>query len=150
MRKCYTENLPFLRRLRSNTANLNTKACEKQRHYCLPKMQPERWAKLDTVTFARVNKIEIRYEASCLNVKLREVQLLPRAIFIHCLSFICGRKFYAPTHAKITRQWKDTLRARLHGVGDPGLVGLFSFVFTLWGTQNKRNLPHQTGVPHSM
>ena len=35
-----------------------------------------------------------------------------------------------------------TLRACLHGVGDPGLVGLVSFVFTLWGTQNKRNLPH--------
>ena len=86
-------------------------------------MQPERWAKFDTVTFARVNEIEIRYEASCLNVKLTEFQLLPRAIFIHCLSFICERKFYAPTHAKITRQWKDTLRARLHGVGDPGLVG---------------------------
>ena len=30
----------------------------------------------------------------------------------------------------------------LHGVGDPGLVGLVSFVLTLWGTQNKRNLPH--------
>ena len=41
-------------------------------------------------------------------------------------------------------------RACLHGVGDPGLVRLVSFVFTLWGTQNKRNLPHQTGVPHSM
>ena len=35
-----------------------------------------------------------------------------------------------------------SLRACLHGVGDPGLVGLVSFVFTLWGTQNKRNLPH--------
>ena len=34
------------------------------------------------------------------------------------------------------------LRACLQGVGDPGLVGLVSFVFTLWGTQNKRNLPH--------
>ena len=34
------------------------------------------------------------------------------------------------------------LRACLHGVGDPGLVGLVSFVFTLCGTQNKRNLPH--------
>ena len=33
------------------------------------------------------------------------------------------------------------LRPCLHGVGDPGLVGLVSFVFTLWGTQNKRNLP---------
>ena len=34
------------------------------------------------------------------------------------------------------------LRACLHGVGDPGLGGLVSFVFTLWRTQNKRNLPH--------
>ena len=42
------------------------------------------------------------------------------------------------------------LRACLHGVGDPGLVGLVPFVFTLWGTQNKRNLPHKTGAPHSM
>ena len=39
------------------------------------------------------------------------------------------------------------VRACLHGVGDPGLAGLVSFVFTLWGTQNKRNLPHQTGDP---
>ena len=37
---------------------------------------------------------------------------------------------------------ENRLRACLHGVGDPGLVGLVSFVFTLWGTQNKRNLPH--------
>ena len=28
------------------------------------------------------------------------------------------------------------LRACLHGVGDPSLVGLVSFVITLWGTQN--------------
>ena len=34
------------------------------------------------------------------------------------------------------------LRACLHGVGDSGLVGLVSFVFTHWGTQNKRSLPH--------
>ena len=34
------------------------------------------------------------------------------------------------------------LRACLHGVWYPGLVGLVSFVFTLWRTQNKRNLPH--------
>ena len=37
---------------------------------------------------------------------------------------------------------RKSLRACLHGVGNPGLVGLVSFVFTLWGTQNKRNLPH--------
>ena len=36
----------------------------------------------------------------------------------------------------------EDLRACLHGLGDPGLVGLVSFVFTLWRTQNKRNLPH--------
>ena len=35
-----------------------------------------------------------------------------------------------------------TFRACLHGVGEPGLVGLVSFVFTLCGTQDKRNLPH--------
>ena len=34
------------------------------------------------------------------------------------------------------------LKACLHGVGDPGLVGLVSFVFPLWRKQNKRNLPH--------
>ena len=37
---------------------------------------------------------------------------------------------------------KREIRACLHGVGDPGLVGLVAFVFTLWGTQNKRNVPH--------
>ena len=31
----------------------------------------------------------------------------------------------------------QNLRACLHGVGYPGLVGLVSFAFTLWGTQNK-------------
>ena len=39
-------------------------------------------------------------------------------------------------------QIRGVLRACLHGVGDPGQVGLVSFVFTLWGTQNKRDLPH--------
>ena len=31
------------------------------------------------------------------------------------------------------------LRPCLHGVGDPGLVGLVSFVFTLWGHKTKQN-----------
>ena len=35
-----------------------------------------------------------------------------------------------------------TLRACLHRVGETALVGLVSFVFTLWLTQNKRNLPY--------
>ena len=28
---------------------------------------------------------------------------------MHCLYFICERKFYARTHVKITRHWKSTL-----------------------------------------
>jgi len=39
------------------------------------------------------------------------------------------------------------LRACLHGVADPGIVGLVSFVFTIWGTKNKRNLPTRPGSP---
>ena len=71
----------------------------------------------------------------------------------------CGRDLMSPesflampADQKARRLWvRDwSLRACLHGVGDPSLVGLVSFVFTLWGTQNKRNLPHLTGVPNSM
>ena len=40
------------------------------------------------------------------------------------------------THACALR-----LRACLHGVGDPGLVGLVSFVFTLWGHKTKETYP---------
>ena len=29
---------------------------------------------------------------------------------MHCLFFICERKFYAHTHVKITRHWKSTLK----------------------------------------
>ena len=29
--------------------------------------------------------------------------------FIHCLYFICERKFYSRAHIKITRQWKSSL-----------------------------------------
>ena len=40
------------------------------------------------------------------------------------------------------------LRPCLHGVGDPGVVGFVSFVFTLWGTQNKRKpTPLDRGPP---
>ena len=46
------------------------------------------------------------------------------------------------SNTNLTVEEVPRLRACLHGVGDPGLVGLVSFVFTLWGTQNKRNLPH--------
>ena len=52
--------------------------------------------------------------------------------------------YISPHQRKRTLNFVDleTLRACLHGVGDAGLVGLVSFVFTLWGKQNKRNLPH--------
>ena len=38
-------------------------------------------------------------------------------------------------------------RACLHGVGDLGLVGLVSFVFTLWGTQKKGTYPTRPESP---
>ena len=44
------------------------------------------------------------------------------------------------THACALR-----LRACLHGVGDPGLVGLVSFVFTLWGHKTKETYPTWPG-----
>ena len=49
---------------------------------------------------------------------------------------------FAISHSRGTKPPCWRVRAFLHGVGDPGLVRLVSFVFTLWGTQNKRNLPH--------
>ena len=39
------------------------------------------------------------------------------------------------------------LRPCLHGVGDPGLVGLVSFVFTLWGHKTKETYPTRPGSP---
>ena len=41
----------------------------------------------------------------------------------------------------------ESLRACLHGVGDPGLVGLVSFVFTLWGHKTKETYPTRPGSP---
>ena len=46
-----------------------------------------------------------------------------------------------PTKVYSVANYRPHLRPCLHGVGDPSLVGLVSFVFTLWGTKNKRNLP---------
>ena len=51
---------------------------------------------LTHVNFNRVNKIEAKYKVLRLNVKLREVLLFAYVRpFIHCLYFICERKFYA-------------------------------------------------------
>ena len=41
------------------------------------------------------------------------------------------------------------LRACLHGLGDPGLVGLVSFVFTLWRNKTKETYPTRPGSPTS-
>ena len=56
--------------------------------------------------------------------------------------YFCKLPHYSPGVWGWWLQNVAKLRACLHGVGDPDLVGLVSFVFTLWGTQNKRNLPH--------
>ena len=44
-------------------------------------------------------------------------------------------------------QLVSVFRACLHGVGEPGLVGLVSFVFTLWGTRKKETCPTRPGSP---
>ena len=41
-----------------------------------------------------------------------------------------------------------SLKACLHGVGDPSLVGLVSFVFTLWGTFFLRTVSTTTPTEH--
>ena len=41
----------------------------------------------------------------------------------------------------------NVLRACFHGVGDPGLVGLVSFVFTLWRKNTKETYPTKPGSP---
>ena len=59
------------------------------------------------VSFTRENKIKTRHEVLRLIVKLSEVRLLllHAIFFIHSLSFIWERKFYARTH--VTRvSWK--------------------------------------------
>ena len=43
--------------------------------------------------------------------------------------------------------YASSLRACLHGVEDPGLVGLVSFVFTLWGHKTKETYPTKPGSP---
>ena len=45
---------------------------------------------------------------------------------------------------------KRVQRACLHGVGDTGLVGLVSFVFTLLEDTKQKKLTPETRVPHSM
>ena len=72
-----------------------------------------------------------------------ENELTERALlFFRSLRNDDGDDYATKTSLKKIICAASNLRACLHGVGDPGLVGLVSFVFTLWWTQNKRNLPH--------
>ena len=72
------------------------------------------WLRMLTpVNFNHVNKIGPRYKV--LRLKLHWARFCFYAYkrpFIHCLYFICERKFYARRHVKITRQWKSTLNER--------------------------------------
>ena len=97
---------------------------------------------------------------------------------MHCLHFICERKFYALTHVKITRHWKSTLwssNSRLWGRkwalyrlfhwpfwrSCPGgsvavvlycIMGRFFFLsfFGLFATLRLRGRPGRDGCPSAM
>ena len=88
------------------------------------------------VNFNHVNKIEARYKALRLNVKLREVLLLCLLTavwpFIHCLYFICKGKFHACMHIKIAWQWKSTLTR----VMDVPILNFKTFHLAYWGRSN--------------
>ena len=47
--------------------------------------------------------------------------------FMHCLYFICERKFYARTHVKIMRHWKSTLSS--HALAKLSPFGAFPLRF---------------------
>ena len=60
--------------------------------------------------------------------KQKAYQCVEKIIYIFCGSFY----YYDSLAYGVGVMWKISIRACLHGVGDPGLVGLVSFVFTLW------------------
>ena len=70
---------------------------------------------------------------------VKDTQLLDFRTFISITAIVIHSSV---PKCSIEKRIISILRACLHGVGDSGLVGLVSFVFTLWETQNKRNLPH--------
>ena len=65
---------------------------------------------------------------------------------ISCTTFRIIMSFPKPCHMPFYKLILS-FRACLQGVGDPGLVGLVSFVFTLWGTQTKETYPTRPGSP---
>ena len=71
------------------------------------------------VEFTRVNKMEAELQSVELKSEVEQrfnfyVYVRP---FIHCLYFICERKFYTRTHVKITRQWKIDKQQTKRNVG---------------------------------
>ena len=70
---------------------------------------------------------------------VKETQLLDFRTFKSVTAIVI---YSSVPKCSIEKRIISILRACLHGVGDPGLVGLVSFVLTFWGTQNKRNLSH--------
>ena len=51
-------------------------------------------------------------------------------------------KFFSKAIEKVAARQDNDYGPVYMESGNPGLVGLVFFVFTLWGTQNKRNLPY--------
>ena len=82
------------------------------------------------------------YRASFVSSRLKDTLLTH--LEIHC-TFIA--LFLVFEVCGYIHHFHVDLRACLHGVGDPGREGLVSFIFTLWGTQNKINLPTRPGSP---
>ena len=91
-------------------------------------------------------------QSNCINFSCSSMRYKFACFYLTCRYWHHVNEERLPELSRfwVVRNKVATLRACLHEVGDPGLVGLVSFVFTLWGTQNKRNLPHQTRVPHFM
>ena len=58
---------------------------------------------------------------------------------MHCLYFICERKFYGRTHIKITRHWKSTLRVSDRGenINDSYIFDLLSHVIAKRGNSSE-------------
>ena len=127
--------------------------------YCLSEMSPRKLSLREFRLQARMlfspsnvllkhSKLNPTWSAICHCVKFIRTELIENTshvfeLFLGTmlinLSFLLGHNQNNVTH--LTKRNSRNLTC-LHGVEDPGLVGLVSFVFTLWGTQNKRNLPH--------
>ena len=97
-------------------------------------------------TFSHCTKVLHRTRRGAASLRYIHPPPPPRRVRVPWLMFagyvpLASQSPY-PTKVYSVANYRPHLRPCLHGVGDPGLVGLVSFVFTLWGTKNKRNLLH--------